>query len=241
MPHLVHAQNTSFANAQNIVAGQTPFLYTLASSTEDRFYVFQSVSGRSYCVEVVASPTEVTTPADSGILVFRQDQTTLIVGSDDTLQEPLTGHNSSGFGLSRACWIAPATEETYVVVHSFHSVAVAFSGRVVETTLFSNWFFLGGDYGAFTILRNTTSSNLNYTINWRNGAGAIVATQSAALAGHAGTFVNAGAFPAAVSAVSGTIEVAHTGSPDALVASTTVLSGTTGLSFDAPFTKRQPW
>jgi hypothetical protein len=37
---------------------------------------------------------------------------------------------------------------------------------------------------------------------------------------------------------SGTVEIVHDGPPDAIVASTTVLSPTTGLSFDAPFVKR---
>jgi hypothetical protein len=37
---------------------------------------------------------------------------------------------------------------------------------------------------------------------------------------------------------SGTVEILTDSTPGAIVASTTVLSGTTGLSFDAPFSTR---
>jgi len=39
----------------------------------------------------------------------------------------------------------------------------------------------------------------------------------------------------------GTIEVAHTGSLGQLTGSTTTLSATTGLGFDAQFAARSPW
>ncbi|HEY6147801.1 MAG TPA: hypothetical protein VIZ69_08880, partial [Thermoanaerobaculia bacterium] len=39
----------------------------------------------------------------------------------------------------------------------------------------------------------------------------------------------------------GTIEIAHTGSPGQLSGSTTTLSGTTGIGFDADFKARPTW
>jgi hypothetical protein len=39
----------------------------------------------------------------------------------------------------------------------------------------------------------------------------------------------------------GTVEIAHDGSPDALVGQMTSLSATTGLNFDAPLFQRRPW
>jgi hypothetical protein len=88
---------------------------------------------------------------------------------------------------------------------------------------------------------NTTNTTLSYTINWRNSSGTIVATTTATLDGDDSIAIDARSFPGAFAAASGTVEIAHTGFPDAIVASTTVLSGTTGLSFDAPFMKRTSW
>ncbi len=82
---------------------------------------------------------------------------------------------------------------------------------------------------------------MNYTINWRDSSGTSVATTSGVLGGNTSATVNAELFAGAETAGSGTVEVVHDGSPDAIVASTTVLSGSTGLSFDAPFVRRQPW
>jgi hypothetical protein len=180
--------------------------------------------------------------ADSTIALYRQSQT-VAVSNDNTLQEPFSGANApSGGGLSRACYVAIATESLYVLVSQPNpSTTIQWQARLVETTLFSNWFFVGGDYSAFTLIRNTTNSALNYTVNWRNGSGTVVATTSGTLNGNGNTFVDARAFPSAIAATAGTVEIVHNSSPDAVVASTTVLSGATGLSFDAPFVKRQPW
>jgi hypothetical protein len=80
-----------------------------------------------------------------------------------------------------------------------------------------------------------------YTLTWRNAAGEAVATISGALGADASTYINARDVPAALASVCGTVEITHTGSPEAIVASTTVLSITTGLSFDAPFVQRRSW
>ena len=235
------ADNTSFANAQNLVAGQPPVSFTLNAATAARYYVFTAVAGRSYCAEMVTT-SETSVIADSTVAIYHQNQS-VAASNDNTNEEPLSGANApSGGGLSRACYVASVNELAYVLVSQPNpSTTFQWSARVVETTLFSNWFFVGGDYGAFTLLRNTTSSALTYTITWRNGAGTVVASSSATLSANGATFIDARTRPAAVAAVSGTVEIAHSSSPDALVASTTVLSGTTGLSFDAPFVKRQPW
>lgn len=136
--------------------------------------------------------------------------------------------------------MAPAGEVAFIKVHA---LVGSFNVRVgvVETTLFSNWFFLGGDYSAFTLLRNTTTSTVSYTLNWRNGAGAIVATASGSLTGNASIAINARSFAGAVTAGSGAVEIAHNASAGALAATTTVLSGTTGLSFDTVFIARPTW
>jgi hypothetical protein len=122
----------------------------------------------------------------------------------------------------------------------------SFRLRVEETTLLSNWFFVGGDYAAFTLLRNTTSSfgpgaptlGIHYRINWRNGFGTIIASTAGMLPPNSGVYKNGRDYPAVLAAVSGTVEIIHDGPADAIVASTTVMSPSTGLSFGAPFIRR---
>ena len=105
--------------------------------------------------------------------------------------------------------------------------------------MFCPWFFIAGDYNAFSLIRNTTSSSVNYTVNWRNSAGAIVGTTSGAIAGNGSAALNARTFVNPLTTPNGTIEIAHDGSEDALKASTTTLSASTGLSFDALFEQRR--
>ena len=119
----------------------------------------------------------------------------------------------------------------------------SFRIHVEETTLLSNWFFVGGDYYAFTLLRNTTSlitgsNGIFDRINWRNSAGAIIASENGVLPPNGSVYKNGRDYPAVLAAVSGTVEIIHDGPADAIVASTTVMSPSTGLSFDAPFIRR---
>ena len=48
-------------------------------------------------------------------------------------------------------------------------------------------------------------------------------------------------FPAACPAFAGSVQIAHSGSPEAIVGSQTTLSTSTGLSFDTLFFQRHAW
>ncbi len=79
-------------------------------------------------------------------------------------------------------------------------------------------------------------------VYWRNPAGAEIGTTSGTVAGNAALGINARNFignPAVN--FNGTVEIAHTGSPQALVGQVTSLSATTGLGYDATLFQRQPW
>jgi hypothetical protein len=109
---------------------------------------------------------------------------------------------------------------------------------VVETTLWANWFFVGGDYSSYTILRNTTTSPIHATITWRNLAGIIVGSSTASVP-PGGLWFRDAKLSAASS--SGSVEVAHDGEPQALVGSQTTISPTTGQSFDTVMAQRRTW
>jgi hypothetical protein len=94
----------------------------------------------------------------------------------------------------------------------------------------------------FTLIRNTSSSALaGVVVTWRDLAGIVGGTTTVTVPTNGTVILNARNFVDPGLFSNGSVEIAHTGSPQQLTASTTTLSGTTGLSFDAPFTQRQPW
>jgi hypothetical protein len=234
------AQNTSAGAAIQLTIGQTFHESTVDGTNTQRWFQLPVIGGRSYCAEAVMGHTQEVFDGlnDPSIVIYAADTTTVIANNDDIGFSEPGGHLNS-----RVCWRPTAsTELEYLKVISHQSMtSTTYAIRVVETTLFSNWFFLGGDYSSFTLLRNTTNVSVNYTINWRNGAGTIVSTQTGTLAANGSTYVDARTQAGALASVTGTVEIAHDGSADAIMATCTTLSATTGLSFDTFFVKRTAW
>ena len=235
------ADNLTRASAHWYLVGGAPAEAFLSSTATERWYQFMVHPGRSYCVETQGG-VHFDTSSTAGNIATRVEVYNsnvppgLVVGGNDSGFEPYAG------ALSRGCWIASAVETLYVVVkRASETGQFNFRVRIVESTLYSNWFFTGGDYGAYTLVRNTTSSWVSYVITWRNASGVVVATVSGVLVANGNTYVNAAELPGALAAQTGSVEIAFESSPSALVASTTVLSSTTGLSFDAPFSQRPTW
>jgi hypothetical protein len=243
------AQNTDSSHALSLTPGGTAAeTYLDTTAHVERWFQFTSMGGRSYCVETQGGPhfddTSNAGGDDTVVTVFKSDITTQVAVNDDE-GEP------AGYNLSRACWISAASERTFIRLGSFPGGTLNFYARirVVETTLFSNWFYVGGDYSAYSIIRRTTAPRggvadpalLNYTINWRDSSGTITATKTGTLAANASTFVDAKGFAGNAAAGSGTVEIVHDGSPGAIMATTTVLSASTGLSFDTIFVPRPTW
>jgi hypothetical protein len=115
--------------------------------------------------------------------------------------------------------------------------------RIVETTLFSPWFYVDPDYQSWSLIRNTTDTSVSVTITWRDASGLAWATKTFSI-GANGTIspeAKANAVPNEALGGSGSVEIAHNGSENAIVATQTSLSAKYGVSFDAPMTARQPW
>lgn len=230
------AQNTSSATAAFLTIGQQAVVQPLANNTSEGWFVLFPRPGRSYCASITLSAssaffTSGITPGDPAVFVL--DTNSAVVSTNDGNGEP--------FGLSqaRACFIWNSSLIGYVVAVQNTNSPNIYDVRVIETTMFCPWFYIAGDYSAFTLIRNTTESPVSFTVKWRNPAGAIVGTFSGAVAGNGNTFLDARTFVNPATTPSGSIEIAHNGSEDALKASTTTLSGTTGLSFDAVFEQRR--
>ena len=201
------------------------------------FYSFM-VEGRSYCAETtnVDNVVDATQNPDTELVVYGSDTTTVLAQNDDAVKEPRNAL------FSRVCWIAgnPGIVFVKLIPHTPDVPLTHVMIRFMETTLFCPWFFVAGDYNAFTLLRNTTTEPIpGVVVTWRGLNGAVAGTTTVTVNANgtlilnARDFVNPGVFS------NGSIEVAHTGSPQAIVGSTTTLSGTTGLGFDALFEQRR--
>jgi hypothetical protein len=246
-PGYAWADNTSSVDAYSMMPGAPAAEATVsntAPTTVNRWYVAGWLAPhRSYCVQTYGGAdfdTSTTTGNTNTVLtLFGADATTVKDNgvNDDILTEP------RGWALSRVCFATGDIDEKVYIRVSAGVSGSSFKVRtqLIETTLFSNWFFTGSDYLAYTLIRNTTNEPLQYGIRWRNAAGTEVAHDSGVLPANGSIAINARAYPGAVTAIAGTVDIIHIGPPDAIVASTTVLSTTTGLSFDAPFNTRRTY
>ena len=231
--------NTLPGNAANFQWGQKLTTFENGTTTTT-WWRGSVVSGRSYCAETgnVEGTSIADKFVDTELDVFRGDATTLVVHNDDTASEPL------GSNYSRACWIAVANEDYFVKLTPFTlgTSASNFSVRFVETTLFCPWFFIAGDYNAFSLLRNTSNTTLpGVVVTWRDLGGAVVGATAISIPANGTVILNARDFVNPALASNGSIEIAYLGSLDRLKGSTTTLSGTTGLGFDALFEQRRVW
>ena len=233
------AQNTTAGTAFRLLIGQAPVRFTLTDATTQRWFDFQSRAGRSYCVEVTSTDDGMganLAQNDPAVTVYSNAAGTAQIGTnDDIATEPDAAFQS------RVCFIAAAAQDGRIKVTDSDAGTAYYHIRIVESTLWSSWFFQGGDYNSFVLARNTTDKTCNVTITWRTSAGAVAGTSGAtAVAAHAGIGTNSKAFVSAAT-VNGTVEIAHDCSPEALVGQMTSLSASTGLGFDSPLLQRRPW
>jgi hypothetical protein len=195
--------------------------FSLANSVEQFWASIEAVAGRSYCAQVTPGVTAINASTPS-LSAFRSNSTTPLGPS----------------GTRRTCFVAPATESVLFKTTQSDGGVRPHVLSVVETTLWANWWFVGGDYSSYTILRNTTELPISAIVTWRDGQGAIVGGQSTALP--AGGVIFYDARTATTTAVAGSVEIAHDGELGALEGSATTLSATIGLSFDTVLTRRSP-
>jgi hypothetical protein len=231
--------NTLPGNAANFQWGQK--LTTFENGTTTQTWWRGAVrSGRSYCAETgnVEGTSNADKFVDTVIDVYRGDASTLVVHNDDATSEPYADN------YSRACWIGVANEVYFVKLtpYSLGTSASNISIRFVETTLYCPWFFIAGDYNAFSLIRNTGDSPLpGVVVTWRDLGGAAAGTTTVAIPANGTVILNARDYVNPALTSNGSIEIAHVGAVDRLKGSTTTLSGTTGLGFDALFEQRKIW
>jgi hypothetical protein len=113
---------------------------TLTSAADMRYESVEAVSGRSYCGRVTAAPA-VEVSGTPSIAALRANATTVIAA-----------------GNTQVCFVAPATETVLLRITQADASPRDYVLDAGETTVWANWFFVGGDYSSFTLLRNTSPS-----------------------------------------------------------------------------------
>lgn len=233
------ADNTTFATrAYSALGSGNLSVSGPANSSASRYWTYNLTAGRSYIAfgYLFWGPDARGGNCDVSWL----DNTGTPLGAPGGDQEP---NDFGSDGDSLVVPNSPAGSFEYTV-QLFAAGSVAQSAtcvlRVVETTLFSPWFFrdAGAGYDGFAEIKNTTTSAVTVIVNAYRPNGTISGSSSVAIPPNGVTLVTASSLGAAASGF-GSMSIAHTGKIGAITANMTSLSATTGLSFDAPFTTRQ--
>lgn len=193
----------------------------LASAAAVRWASIDMIAGRSYCAQVGSGPAA-TTRGTPTLVAYRADAASVL-----------------GTAGTRTCFVAPASERALLKLTQSDTSARAYRLAVDETTLWGHWFFAGGDYHAFTLLRNTTDAPIAAVITWRDTGGAVAGTASVVVPPQGIVLRNARDVVAGTP--NGSVEIAHAGPPQSIVGTETMLSATSGLSFDVLLSERRAW
>jgi hypothetical protein len=239
MPTLASADNTTCANAEVLMIGETAS--DTAPASGSIYFKTRLVAGRSYSVMTWAPFEDLGEGgADLNAEVYSDSACTTTVSNQGGDTEPnLSFANADGDAVN---FIASATGDFRIKVDETlgrtYTVRVAF----IETTQFSPWWFAGGTNQAFAEIRNTTQSSISMTLTARGSNGTACGSTTATIPANGNTFISIKPLGTCTAAGFGSAEIAHNGQAGAVVANiTTIDAVTAGTSFDAPFAPRMTW
>jgi hypothetical protein len=211
-----------------------------AGASATYYFTYRLYQGRSY--HAYAFMTGRTDSQEGVCTVGWLDSTgTAVAGSAIYGDEEPRDFGADGDGF-----VAATTGEytTIVTVTGAPAQAAYCDLVVTETTLFAPWFYrdAGQGYDGFVEIKNTSSFSaaggaqpVSVTAFAANGTATGSTTVSVPNNGTALVTVST---LGATSGGFGSVKIAYPGKPGSIIANLTTLSGSTGLSFDAPFTQR---
>jgi hypothetical protein len=228
---------TSIATAAPAALGQVKSVSAAASTSYYFNYYLQP--NRSYA----AICWHETATAAAGSAVFIQCTASIRDASDAMV--------GSGGGFFAEPIAAGGSWQTYTATTNLNYFVRATNSitpgtlrvAMVETTLFSPWYFVNSvsGYEAFVEMKNTTAGAVTVKVTALAANGTQAGTPSTvSIPANGNTFVAVGSGLGAPDG-SGGVQITHNGAPGAIVANVTTLSGSTGLSFDSPATPRMAW
>jgi hypothetical protein len=150
--------------------------------------------------------------------------------------EPFQAPFTAYAGASSA-YLPAASGNAYLRVHNVSGDPIVFDVQVIETTLFSPWWYVlpSAAYDSWIQIRNNTEQDLPVTVVAYDHAGAVAGTTTQTVKGNGVILVQVGTL---TPGGAGSTSLLFAGPPGAIAANTTTLSGSTGLSYDAPFRPR---
>ena len=238
-PSRAEAQNLSCANADYMFLGERATYFH--QNNTSLYFKTRVTAGRSYTV-IAWAPFQSANEGGANLAVsLWSDQTCLseALGVDVTDFEPRVDQIPSHAGEQDS--IIPTVDGTlYVQVSNTLGVAYTTHLLIIETTLFSPWWFTGGTNQAFLEIRNnmTDSTTAHVTLYLPNGS--VCGTTAVPIAGNGNAAISVGAI-GTCGAASGSAQIAFAGTPGGMTANTTTIDGVNGTSFDSPFTPRMVW
>ena len=231
VPGTAHALNDSCANAHTRPIG---YQFTSTGSGISRYYRFLATSGLSYHVSTAPVGANDGMPEFCDAAVYADTTCAAEIATAGDEDSNDLGGDGDGF-------VATVTgPHTALIVHDVSPIVFACVAIIQETTLFSPWFFreAANGYDGFVEIRNNDTVAIDgvvVTAFASNGTAAGSTTLSIAANGTALVQVSALGVPASGF---GSVRIATPHRPGTVVANITTLSGVTGLSFDAPFSRR---
>ena len=238
-PSRAEAQNTTCGNADYIFLGERASYFH--QNNTSLYFKTRVTAGRSYTV-IAWAPFQDATEGGANLSVsLWSDQTCLTepLGVDPTDFEPRVNQIPAHTGEQDS--IIPALDGTlYVQVSNSLGVAYTTHLLVIETTLFSPWWFTGGTNQAFVEIRNNMTGTTTAHVTLYRPDGSVCGTSALTIAGNGNAAISVGAI-GTCGAGSGSAQIAFAGTPGGMTANTTTIDAVNGTSFDSPFSPRMVW
>ena len=239
-PSVAEAANTSCPPAVFLFLGERA-QYTIAS-TGSLYFKARVTANRSYSV-LAWGPTQDESEGGVNLSVTLYSDSTCTAtaaGVDATDYEPLVslvpGHTSDIDSL-----IPPADGVVYIQVANNIGAAYTMHVLIIETTLFSPWWFAGGSNQAFVEVRNNMNDLTSAKLTLYGPSGAICGSTTLNIPGNGNTAVSINNTGTCASVVSGSAQISFPGTAGGMAANITTIDAVNGTSFDSPFTPRMVW
>lgn len=237
LPSAAQADNTTCANADFVWPGERASDFVAASSSV--FFKTRVTAGRSYAV-VTWGPFQ--DAGDGGVILG------VNIFSDSTCTAAAAGVNSAdyeplAFGIPSHSGdhdnVIPAADGS-IYIEIFNAEATGYTAYVlvIETTIFSPWWFAGGTANAFIEIRNNMTGTTTAEVTAYRSNGTVCGTSNVVISGNGNAAVHVNSLGTCAAAGSGSAQIAFAGTPGGLVANITTIDAVNGTSFDAPFSPR---
>ncbi len=239
-PSVAQAANTTCANADFLFLNERA-QYTIGASGS-LFYKAYLTAGRSYAV-MAWGPFQDAGEGGVSLSVDLFSDNTCTAGADGTDasdNEPflfgIIGHSADHDNI-----IPTSSGPIYIRIGNSIASAYTIHVVIVETTLFSPWWFTGGTNQAYVEVRNNMISSTTAELTVYRSNGVVCGTSSTPVSGNGNAAILINSLGTCVSAFAGSAQISFAGTPGGMTANITTLDVPNGTSFDAPFTPRMVW